>query len=109
LTRVYEPSAEDLAAHNEWVESRPPEIRAIAERVDPWTLYRIKQTGQIVGLCSISEAEPPRYPKPTVTVSVMRQYNPGTLLPDFNVFGLDPDDLEAVEPPVPEDGPTAPE
>lgn len=96
MTRIYEPSAEDLATYQAWVESRPPEIRAVAERLDTWTLYRLTTTGQLVQLYSIQEASPPEHPGITLAVTVLRAYN-GSLTPEFEAFGIDPDDLEPAE------------
>jgi hypothetical protein len=98
MPRLVEPSAEDLATHQAWLESRPPAIRAVAERLDPWKLYRLRTTGQIVGLYSLSEADPPKYPTVTATVTVLREYSV-IPMPDFQVFGIDPDDLAPYEPP----------
>ena len=74
-----------------WVDSRPLAVRAIAERLRPNRLYRMKNTGQRVTMYSISE-------NGTVTVDVTGQFN----LIDFErqVFGVDPNNLEECDLPA---------
>jgi hypothetical protein len=45
MARISEPTAKEEAEWKEWVASRPAAVRAIAERFDPWTLYRMKSSG----------------------------------------------------------------
>lgn len=92
MPRLFEPSPADLAAHEEWLASRPAHIRAVARRIDPWTPYRLKTTGQIVGLHSICGPAPPQCTGVTVKVRVLKGHNL-----NFLVFGIDPDDLEPYE------------
>lgn len=69
----------------EWVNSRPPLVKDIAQKLPPNKLYRLKTTGQRVTMYSISE-------NGTVTVDITGEFN----LIDFDrqVFGINPDDLE---------------
>jgi hypothetical protein len=84
MARWTEPEAEEVTAWKEWVASRPAAVRKIAERLEPWTLYRLKDTGQRVTLYSISEDG-------TVTVDITGEYN--AMLFDRQVFGINPNDL----------------
>jgi hypothetical protein len=42
------PTDEQRAQFKEWVATRPPKVRAVAEQFDPWTVYRLRTTGQDV-------------------------------------------------------------
>lgn len=96
MARIYEPTKEQAGAWKEWVSARPDVVRAVAERLDPWSLYRMKSTGNRVGnrvtLYSISEDG-------TVTVDVTAEYN--FLSFERRVFGVLPDDLEPCDVPAP--------
>lgn len=90
--KITKPNESQLRAWKKWVKARPPAVRAIAERLDPWTLYRLKPTGQRVTLVSI-------YEDGTVKVSITGQYN--VIMFDRDVFGINPDDLEECDLPEP--------
>jgi hypothetical protein len=96
MTRLQEPSPEEEKAYKRWLRSRPKGVRKVAARIDPWTLYRLKTTGQRVTIYSFSEQKDGAV---TLTVSVTGQFNPVVF--DKNVFGISPDDLEPCEPPAP--------
>jgi hypothetical protein len=87
--RYAEPSAEQEAGWKEWVASRPHNVRVVAERFEPWSLYRMKSTNQRVTLVSFGEQEDG---KVTLTVNVAGDFN--FVVFDRQVFGIDPDDLE---------------
>lgn len=97
MARFYEPDDEQMAAWNEWVAERPPAVRAVAERFDPWSLYRLKTTRQLVTMHSFEQA----LGQPVMmTVVVSGQFN---LVPfETAVFGINPDDLEPAELPGPD-------
>lgn len=82
--------AEDRdAAWKEWVASRPSAAcRAAGEKVNPWTLYRLKGTDQIVFVVSLFEDG-------TVKVRVSADFN--LILFERDVFGINVDDLEPCE------------
>lgn len=98
MARLMEPSAKLLAAWNAWVAERPPNVRAVAERFEPWSLYRMKSTGQRVTVVSFGEGEDGTV---TLTVNITGQFN--FTLFDRQVFGIDPDDLEPCDPPGPDE------
>lgn len=82
--KYVEPTEEQLALWKEWLAERPEEVRKVAERFDPWTLYRMKSTGQRVTLLAVGEDG-------TVRVNVTGEFN--LLSHERAVFGIDPDDL----------------
>lgn len=87
--RLLTPTPAEQASWDQWVAERPSVVRAVAERIDRYTLYRMKSTKQLVTLASIFE-------NGTVRVVVWwdgRRHFPHA---PFGVFGVDPDDLEAV-------------
>lgn len=88
--RVHNPSEAEVREYQEWLATRPPTIRGVGERLDPWTLYVMGETGQRVLLRSFFEDG-------TVSVSVLEQFN-GPLLFERGVFGIDPLDLTPAPP-----------
>ena len=96
MKRLATSTSEEERAYRNWVASRPENVRAVAERFDPWCLYRMKSTGHRVTLYSFSESEDGKI---TLTVDVLGDYN--LLIFERRVFGIDPDDLELCEPPNP--------
>ncbi len=65
-------------------------VRAIAERLPPWNLYRMKSTGQRCTIAAIAEDG-------TVRVDVTGEFN--LIMFGRSVFGIDPNDLEVCDPP----------
>lgn len=97
MARIYEPNDDEQSSWAEWVAERPPAVRAVAERFDPWSLYRLKETGQLVTLISFGET---RGQPVTLSVAVLGRFN---LVPfETGVFGVNPDDLEPSELPGPD-------
>jgi hypothetical protein len=92
MARIAEPSAEDERAWEKWVSSRPANVRAVAEKFDPWSLYRMRSTGHRVTIYSFSEGEKGEV---TLTVNVTADFN--MLIQERRVFGVDPLDLEPCE------------
>lgn len=90
--RFIEPTLEQIRLWKEWVASRPPVVKEIVEQIDPWTLYRIKDTGHRGIFYSVSEDQ-------TITLTITGTYN----LIDFErrVFGYKLNDLEPCDPPLP--------
>jgi hypothetical protein len=80
-----EQSAEWLA----WVEQRPPEVRAVVERLPPWGVYRLTTTGQ---LCRIQSYDEPEDGGPC-TVTIVAWYEWMPFFPR-GVFGVNPDELQ---------------
>src|SRR5262245_33747881 len=81
-----EPTDEQLAGWVAWVAERPNHVRAIAERFDPWTMYRLTTTGQrcrLIGFHETSGEIP-------VTVYVYVEHPLLGEVTGRNVFGIDP-------------------
>jgi hypothetical protein len=82
-------NAKNQKLWDDWVASRPPRVREVAERFSPNKKYRIKNTGQPCQLYSFSE---PLDGGPiTMKVIVQNRFGPNHL-----VFGLDPNNIEEV-------------
>lgn len=88
--RFIQPSVKNEKAWKKWVADRPESIRSVCARFDPWTLYRLKTTGQRVYILAFSE--PGADGKVTCRVGVSAEFN--LLSFERDVFGIDPDDLE---------------
>lgn len=89
-------STNELETHwNAWLSD--PEhapVRAVAERFPPWCLYRMKDTDQIVEVVSF-------YEDGTVKVYNTPDHNsPDDWRTGFEVFGINPDNLELWTPPL---------
>jgi hypothetical protein len=83
MAKWFIPTSEQIASYAAWVAERPPAVRAIASRFTPWELYRLKTTDQRVTVVSV-------YENGTLRVNDSSQ---------FDVFGVNPDDLEPCEVP----------
>jgi hypothetical protein len=89
-----EPTVEQEAGYREWVASRPDAVRIVAERFDPWSLYRIKSSNHKVTIVSFGVKDDGEV---SLTVNVGAQFN--LVMFERNVFGIDPDDLEPCDVP----------
>lgn len=90
--KIAEPTAKDVKEWRAWVRSLPPKPRAVAERFEPWRLYRLKDTGDRVTFYSVADDG-------TLTVVVSGAFN--VVVFDRRVFGIDPDNLEECDLPGP--------
>lgn len=89
MTHFYEPTDE---MKNEWadfVSSRPDVVRKVAEKFNPWTLYRIGKDGHRVTLYSFGEHKDGSV---TLTVNVTGEFN--CVMFERRVFGIKPEDLQ---------------
>jgi hypothetical protein len=84
MARFYEPTAKQVKGWEKWVKKRPPAVRPLAERFNPWTLYRLDGDGHRVTVRGFSEDG-------TLIVNVLGKFN--ALLFERQVFGVDPDKL----------------
>ena len=94
MANWYEPTDEQCAEWDAWVETRPAVIQQMAARLKPWLLFRMKSTGQRVYPYSFNE-------EGTCTVVLSGRFN--LVMIESKVFGIDPDDLEECELPGPDD------
>lgn len=90
--RHTQPTEEHLRAWDAWLAERPDALReAVAKyKLDPWTLYRLKPTGQRVFVVALYE--PGDDGKVMLRVGVSGEFNMVTF--ERDVFGIDPADLE---------------
>lgn len=93
MARFFNPTPEQERARREWVASRPEAVRDVAERFEPWSLYRLKGSGSRVTVYSFQETEPV-----TMTVNVSGQFN--AVMFERQVFGVKPEDLEPCDLPA---------
>lgn len=92
MARFTEPTKEQLAGWKAWVAERPDNVRQVAESFEPWSLYRMKDTGQRCTLVSFGEGEDGSV---TLTVNITGEFN--AVIFDRSVFGVDPDSLESCD------------
>jgi len=85
----YEPDDEKERLWKEWLAERPPDVRAVAEKFNPWTVYRHTVTNQRCQIQSFSEPEDPNE-KVTVTAYVEGPMGP---IMGHGVFGIPPENL----------------
>lgn len=93
--RWMEPTQEQIEGYREWVASRPDNVRAVAEKFEPWSLYRLKSSGHRVTIASFDEGTDNTI---TLKVAVTGQFN--RVVFERLVFGVSPDDLEPCELPL---------
>lgn len=95
MARIIEPTDEQVEGYRAWVASRPAHVRAVAERFEPWSLYRIKPSGHRVTVLSFGEQKDGSV---TLTVNVRAEFN--FVMFERQVFGVKPDDLEPCDLPA---------
>ena len=95
MANIQEPSEAARHDWNAWVAGRPPAVRAVAARFEPWKLYRLRSTGHRVTLVSFAEQ-----PGGVVTLKVQVNARYNFVAFERNVFGVDPEDLEECDLPA---------
>ncbi len=80
------PTAEQRAEWDIWVAGRPPEVRAICERLPPFHYYDMPNTGQIATIAAYAEDG-------TVRVNIVGDRISIPAIAPLQVFGVSPDDL----------------
>ncbi len=98
MARIIDPTEEQEQGYREWVAARPPAVRAVAERFDPWSLYLLKTSNHRVTIMSFGEGIDGSV---TLTVRVSGDYN--AVMFERDVFGINPDDLTPCELPAPDE------
>lgn len=96
--RYEEPTPEKLEEWKGWVADRPDPIREVAERFDPWTIYRLKTSGHRVVPRSFYQRNDGCV---MLTVEVLGRFN--FVAFERNVFGIYPEDLEECDLPGPDE------
>lgn len=97
--RYKQPTAKNERLWKEFVASLPAVTRKVAERFDPWTLYRLKPHNHRVYVLSFSDQGADGNVKCRVGIS--GEFNLVTF--EREVFGIDPDDLEECDLPGPDE------
>jgi len=91
--RWYEPTEDQAAEWNAWIAERPECVRRIAERFEPWVLYRLTTTGQRCSVLAFAE---------NGTVRIQAEHPALGEISAVEVFGIEPETLvpwtEADEP-----------
>lgn len=90
--RFVEPTPAQLKAWRKWIRKLPKQVRGVAERFEPWSLYRLKMTGHRVTVHAFGDDA-------TMTVIVSGRWN--NLAFERQVFGIEADQLEDCELPEP--------
>lgn len=91
MARIVEVTPEEEDAFRDWAEAAHPAVFALSKVVDPWSLYRMKATGQRVMVASFCEDA-------TVVVRALGRLN--NMAVDFEVFGVEVADLEPCDMPL---------
>jgi hypothetical protein len=99
LARYIEPTAAELILWERWVSGTTPAVRAVAQRFDPWSLYRRRSTGHRVFIDSFGEYPDDR--PVSVCVAVTVEFNDVDF--DWITYGVPPDDLELCDLPTVEE------
>jgi hypothetical protein len=97
MARFVEPAPRELKIWHEWLASRPAHIRVVAEAFDPWSLYRLKESGHRVFIEGVGENTEEGVV--TLTVVVSGAFNRVAF--DRVVYGIPPDGLEPCALPEP--------
>lgn len=53
--RIIQPTEKQIKEWKDWIESKPPIVQDIAHNLDPWTLYLMQDTQQLVTFTEINE------------------------------------------------------
>jgi len=92
MAQIFKPTKAQVKEWRQWVKELPPVARAVAERFNPWTLYRLKDTGLRATFYSVADDG-------TLTVIVSGDFN--AVMFERRVFGIPADDLEECDLPIP--------
>ncbi len=93
--RYVQPTLEWVQGWEAWLADRPDNVREVACRFDPWTLYRLKTSGHRVIVQAFDEGVDGVV---TLRVAVSGEFNFVTF--ERSVFGIRPDDLEECDLPA---------
>lgn len=97
--RFTQPTPELEREWQTWIAERPENMRDAIARFDPWTLYRMKSTGQRVFVLGFFE--PDEDGKVRCRVGVSAEFN--FVVHERAVFGIDVDDLVECDLPGPDE------
>lgn len=91
MANWFEPTDDDRAGWAEWLAERPERIRAVAQRFEPWKLYRLKSSNHRVTVVSFDQ---PKDESQSVTLKVHVSGDFNLVAFERTVFGILPEDLE---------------
>lgn len=94
MANWFEPTDNDRAGWAEWVAQRPEKVRVVAEKFEPWKLYRLKSSSHRVTIVSFDQPKDESQPV-TLKVHVSGDFNRVAF--ERTVFGILPEDLEECE------------
>ena len=98
MAKYTEPTSKEFEAWSQWVSDRPDNVRKVAERFNPWTLYKLGPDGHRVYVLGFDEQKDGTV---TLTVGISGQFNLVSF--ERNVFGINPDDLTECDLPTAEE------
>ncbi len=98
-TDFHVPTAEQRASWAAWLAQLPEHVRAVAAKLNPWTLYRLKSSGHRVVLHSLGDDDADSSKPILLTVNVLGKFNFVSF--ERRVTGVVPEDLEECELPAP--------
>lgn len=87
MEKRYQPTEAERKQLAEWIESRPPAVKEVAKKLNPFTCYRLKDNPGHYSLYSILE------PKGTGPCTVTIIHGHDSYLAGIRVFDINPDDL----------------
>lgn len=88
------PTDDQVAAWQAWVAERPPAVRDVAERLNPWDMYRLTTTGQRCRILSFGEVvTDDGAPTGEVTVTIYAEHRDLGAVSGRQVFGIKPEEL----------------
>jgi hypothetical protein len=96
MANIFEPNPEEFQDWKSWLGDRPAGVRAVAEKLPPWKLYRSRTTGRRVTVISYDEDVGGSM---TLRVRVGGEYN--LVVAEREVFGVASDDLKECDLPDP--------
>jgi hypothetical protein len=96
MARYTEPTPEQEKLWQKWLAERPDNVRKVAEKFDPWSLFRMKSSGHRVYVIGFDVGD-----TVTLRVAVTGAFNRVRF--ERQVFGIEPDDLEPCQLPGPDE------
>jgi len=97
MAKFTQPTPEQEQMWKEWLDSKEPRIREVAQRFNPWTLYRLKSSGHRVTIYGVNEFSDGSI---RIGVNVTGEFNAVAF--DRSVFDAKPEDLEECD--LPKEG-----
>lgn len=87
-----EPTAEQRAEWDGWVQGRPPAVRVVAEKFPPWVCLRDTKTGRGHYIVLAFDE-----PEGDAAVTLRVAHGADSFMPGFEVFGIAPEDMTSCD------------